>query len=255
MNKFFSGAIGVEIPLQANTTKYYFPYIPQLVDKRIKHIEFCSGDKINVTPNGLEITASVSKNIYMTIYDSNANREVITQLPVTELNHNGNRLFINKVIDMRRSFIEIDGLNPDLENKAVYMVLMYDESNTWDVVPKVNRTSILPLEILTTGTKTLFEKNAMFIDKKIQNLILTFPTVTPKGNDGFADDEFLDKFITLKTGSLEFFQNVPLYMFYQADLYYPLRLQNIMFDLQSSYITSVNNSGKSIFFNAVIDEN
>jgi len=128
----------------------------------------------------------------------------------------------------------------------------------WGIVNSTPRSIILPLEITLTGLKTYFRENMEFRDKKIENLLLSFPINTPSGNDGIALEFSKNKFITLSKNGLEFFQQVPLFVFYQLIVQYPLRLQNIQFDLQSSYIETLTTSEddlKTVFFNAIIDDN
>lgn len=254
MNKLFSGAIGVQIPLDINNRKYTLPFLPQLRGKRVKHIEFCRADDLSITPQGIDISTTF-ENVYLTLYDANSNKEVVSSLPVNILNSNGSRLFLNMVIDMERSFISIKDSNPDLAGKAFYLVFFYDEPFAWGQIPAQNRTLISSLELYISDKKTFFDENPILSNRKFQNLILSFPVISPKGRPGYESNDINDKFLTLKKNSLEFFKDVPLYLFYQANLYHPLRLQNISFDIQSSYIISKVTTGLTLFFNCIIDDN
>ena len=90
----------------------------------------------------------------------------------------------------------------------------------------------------------------------LQNIILSLPLVIPSGITGIDDDDLKTKFITLSKDNYDFFSDVPLYLFYQANQNFKLRLQNISFDFQKSYISNLGSGlGKGIFFNAIIDDN
>ena len=65
------------------------------------------------------------------------------------------------------------------------------------------------------------------------------------------------KFLTLQKNGLQFFSQVPLYIFYQADQNFQLRLQNIVFDFQNSFIETLSTTAddlKTVFFNVIIDD-
>jgi len=256
MNKLVSGAIGIEVKLTAGSSKIGFPDIIQLRGKRIKHIDVCTG--LYSTPSGSAICL-VTDQLFITLMEQNTQTELIKNLPLVELNQNGNRLFINKIVDMQRSYITFSShVDPaNLINKSVYFVFWYDEPAIWGTVQATNRTMILPLEITLTGLKTYFADNSELRNKRYQNLLLSFPAYTPSGNEGMNGNKY-NKFLTLQRNGLQFFSQVPIYLFYQADQNFLLRLQNIQFDLQNSYIETVStatNDLKTILFNGIIDDN
>ena len=262
MNKLISGAIGVEILLHTNMTKVFLPDVVDLRKKRIKHIEFCYGSNITRTlSGGVLVNPTVLDKCFLTLVEANTQVELIKSIPVKELNTNGNRLFINKMIDMQRSYIDLVGLTPfidDIDELSIYMLFWFDEPAIWGNIPVNNRTSIQPLEILLTGAKTYFLENINLRNKRFQNLLLSFPAISAQGNDCLGINHLPDKFITLQRNGLQFFHQVPLYIFYQNNLNYQLRLQNIQFDFQNSFIESIDvtvDDLKTVFFNAILDDN
>lgn len=259
MNKYVSGAIGVEVQLKSGVPRIYLPDVVDLRKKRIKHIDICTSTNIPKTPSGNNlVNLSVANYLFLTLVETNTQKELIRSLPVTELNTMGNRLFINKIVDLQRSYIDLSAVaDPSyITNKSIYLVFWYDEPSVWGIINANEKTAIQPFEITLTGLKTYFAENMNLNNKLYQNIILTMPAKTPTGKDGIVSNT--NKFITLRKNGLQFFMQVPLYMFYQANLNFPLRLQNIQFDMQNSFIetlTTTSNDLKTVFFNAIIDDN
>lgn len=252
--------MGVEIALRSGVSRINLPDVIDLRKKRIKHIEFCFIDNMPVTPSGHNIVSDATANsLYLTLTEANTQNELIRSLPVTDLNQSGNRLFINKIIDLQRSFIDLSGItNPaDVTNKSVYLVFMYDEPAVWGYVNSSERNIIQPFEITISGLKTYFTENRDLLNRRFDNILLSLPAVTPSGKSGIAQADIANKFLTLQRNGLQFFSQVPLYMFYQLNQNFQLRLQSIQFDFQNSYIeTLTTNAGdlKTIFFNGIIND-
>jgi hypothetical protein len=249
MNKMISGAYGVELTY-IGSNKIYFPDVAQLRNKRIKHIDFCTMSK---TPSGK--TCVGTTDTFLTVMELNTNKELIINLPISKLSVNGNRLFVNKIFDFQRSYIEYKG-SASIANKAFYAVIWYDEPAVWNIINETNqRTKILPLQIKIAGLKTHFAENLQFKNEKIVSLFLSIPSYTPEGSA--VCSLFTNKFITLAYKGLQYFHQVPLYLFDQSTNYYPIRMQGLVIDLQSSFIESLDTNVadlKVVFFNAVIDD-
>lgn len=261
MNKYFSGAYGFELKLDANTKKINFPDIPLLRDKRIKHIDILTYYNMQVTPTGNVLLDAGYHDCSLTIREQNTQRELIKSLPIINLNpflHKGARIFINKIIDQENCYIDYSKLNTAYLNKYLYVVVYFDYPEMWSVIRENNRSAILPFEIQLTGKKTYFSEIKELFQKSIQNIILSFPSITASGNLGLGYNKSKDKFLTLSYNNIEFISKFPLSLLYTLDFYFPLRFQNIKFDPQSSYIETVNtteNDLKTVFFNAIIDDN
>jgi len=254
-NKLVSGIYGMEIRVIGK--KILFPNTPHLENKRIKHIEFLKRSVLPKVPSGTETVDDIN-SMYITLVNRGTANQVIENLNVTSLNNKGDRMFINKVIDLQKSFIEYKGTENQI-NKSVFILFYYDEPAVWSAINVINqRTIVMSLELKLTGKKTYFAYNNDFLNKKILSLNLLFPAVSPLGNDCISSYNQNNKFITLVRNNLEFISNVPILIFYQKDLYYQIRLQGIKFDLQKSFIYSLTNTVddlKSVFFNVVIDDN
>jgi len=254
-NKLVSGMYGMEIPVVNN--KIIFPFTPHLRNKRIKHIEFMNYTIMPKSPTNITLVNDTT-NMFLTLVNYGTSIQIVEHLNVGTLNNNGDRLFINKVVDFERSFIEYKGTE-NIIGKSVFVVFYYDEPAVWSVINTINqRTIIRSLELVLTGKKTYFAYDQELIGKKVLSMLLLFPAVTPLGNAGLNSNYLNNKFITLSYNNVEFISNVPLQVFYQSLLYYQIRLQGIKFDLQKSFITSLTetvNDKKAVFFNLVIDDN
>lgn len=253
-NKLVSGAYGIEVPVTG--TKVFFPEIQQLRNKRIKHIDVFNSTLLPNAPSGATVMSDIENN-YITIRESNTSLELIQGLSMALLNQYGARLFINKIIDFQNSYFEYKGTE-SITNKSLYFVFWYDEPAAWSLVNGRGRTAIKSLQLTLNNTRTYFTENLDLKDRKIQNMYLMYPSYTPNGLSGLSSTKINNKFITLSRNNVEFFYRVPLRVFYQGSDYYPLRLQNIMFDFQSSYIetlTTTDNDLKTVFMNVIIDDN
>lgn len=259
MNKYVSGAISVEIELSPNKNKFFFPDVELLRNKRIKHIEFVS---IAKTPSGNTVNTLLLRKTFITLVEQNTQAELIQNLHVQALNYANNKLFIDKLVDFSKSYITVQGASSvDLTNKSLLFVVWFDEPDVWGVIPKQeNRVEISSFEIKLTGARTYFSENRDLRDKRFQNLLLEFPDYTPTGSAVINYDigSANNKFITLRRKNKEFFVNVPLVLFYQRISDFKLRLQNIQFDFETSYIDTLTTTAddlKTVFFNAIIDDN
>lgn len=251
MNKYISGAIAVEVPLSAGQIVFNFPDVPLLREKRIKHIEQVF---IAKSYSGKDIYSSA---VYLNLTEVNTQSEMVQNLNTNQLNVDGNRLYLNKMIDLQRSYISIP--TGGEANKVVLFVFWFDEPvNRAFVEETNNRTVISHLELKLTGSRTYFPENFKLRGKRIQQIYLQFPEISPNGNDGITSVVAENKFITLSRNNVEFFKNIPISIFYQSDKTFELRIQNIQFDFQNSYIDTLTTTAddlKTVFFNLIIDDN
>lgn len=242
MNKYISSAYCYTTNIKSHD-KQHLPDIAQLRDKRVKHIDI--------------IPTNDNYPIFITIREKNTQEEMIEALPTSLLNGKNERLFINKIIDMPKCYITTGEVG-SIEGQELKIIFYYDDYLfASKITPQKNKTQVIPLELKLTGKKTYFAENNLLKNKKYQNIILTYPYTTPKGNTGIAYELEPSASLTLSHRNNEFFKNIPLSVFYQSQTPYPLRLQNIEFDLTKSYIqtTDPQHIGKSVYFNCIIDDN
>lgn len=262
MNKLISGAYGFEIALN-NTNKIFLPDISILRNKRIKYIDVIDSF-LSHTANGNSII-NVNTPKYITLVEQNTQQEIIQNLPTTFLNPFksnitvSDRIFINKIIDFSKSYIDVSKTDPDLlAGKYIYIVVYFDEPRIWNVLLPNSRTRTYSLELNLEKEKNYFSENLNLFDKKYRHLQLSTPVTTPSGNEGIDRYYLKNKFITLSRDNIQFIHRVPLVLFQHPHFSENMRLQNVKVDLQHSYIETTTTTSvdlKSLFFNVVVDDN
>ena len=262
MQKFVSGAVGFYVPYTTER-KIYLPDILDLKGKRIKHID--------VVPLSLAVDETPlignysSYDFYLNLMEKNTNDYKIKDLPFSRLDisvNNGNKMFINKIVDFPNSYIEnLSSVVPSGE--GIFLVAWYDEPQIMEQVKLDGRTLYDSFECIAQAApngRFLFGENRTLYGRKFRNIIFPYfgvQTTTPKGN---TTPTLTDGYVTLQKNNLAYLRNVPLRCFYQLTDAYELRLQNITFDFTNSFVAVAPslvsaNVGKSFFFNVEIDDN
>lgn len=252
-NQLVSGAYGLEIVVSPGQQTIYFPDVAVLRGKRIKHIDLVND--ITNSKSGLPI-ANLGGTL--TLRTAQSQVDIIDKMNFVEIANSarkGNRIAFNHMFDFSKSYVHIPNNNL-VADAALYFVIWYDE-------PAVRRASAKPVneiqffEVQLKQNRTMFREENKLRGKRFRNILLSFPTVTPTGYAGISEASAKRMFITLQKGNFQFFQNVPLYLFYQYVLYEQLKLENITFDFTNSFIDIVNpvdaTDYKSVFFNVMIE--
>lgn len=249
-----SGAIALEIVIYPNQNRVYFPDNAVLRDKVIKHVDIC--DDINKSFSGMDIAYPES---FITFFEKKTQNRVLDAAPYSlfsTYNRNGNRLNLNHVFDLPMSYIDIKN-NLLTEPKSMLLVFWYDEKNVSSPINSKAQISVQNFELKLNQKRTYFSENNTLRNAKFRNILTSLTYKTAEGNPGVSEATFLKSFITLRRGNLQFFQNVPLYLFNQNGLAYWLQFENIRFDFTNSYVDVVNpqdSDFKSIFFNCIIED-
>lgn len=255
MNKFISGAHLISVQITGNSNYVQLPEIDFLKGKRVKHIDFV---KVAKTLDN-EDAVTETTGLFITIRETNTQQELIKELTCRALTDYNNRLYINKQIDFPRTYIRIADMT-GLVGKYIQLVVWFDYPENRRMIPLLrNRTEINHFELKLTGRKTYFNEKTDLIGKFYQNILLNFPGITPNGNEVFDSEYYVsDKYITLVWRGVEFFKRVPLFLFFQTENDYQLKLQNIRFEMENSFIESAltePDNLKTVFFNCIIDDN
>jgi len=259
MNKLVSGAIGFSMTLQQG--KNYLPDIEDLKNKRIKHIDFC--DEVGYDMNGT--ACSSSANGFLNIMEKNSQTFKIYNFSLSMIKlsvNNGNRPFINKIIDMPNSIIDWNGSN----NTTIYLVFWYDEPTVANNIPSAeDKTTYDAFEVISNASSNRrfeFDENRTLYGRMFRNLLFQVGNgTTPKGNTSVGITLAKSSFLTLQKGNFAFFRGVPVYTLSQNSQTWPLRMQNITFDFTNSYIEVSPSSsvtftpGVSYLIDVEVDDN
>lgn len=271
MNKLFSGAICIELALKP-AAKVYFSEIPQLIGKRVKHIDFLTSGDCTIGPEGNPVMTYLNKNnITATFVESYTKKELIKNVPLSVFNNNSNRLYLNKVLEIQSSYLDLSGV-PDkstITNTSLIVIFYYDEPRVWNFVDTHDLTSFDNFELKIAGRKTFLSTQLNLKDKKITSLTVPFVFAMPSGNSGLNYTRLKNKYITLVKNNHEYIKDFPVVLFTQIyNQYSKLRLQGITIDFENSYlidvdyadtytidgINQITDIGQSILFNAQINK-
>jgi hypothetical protein len=104
--------LNVQIIINSNSNKYYFPDIPQLREAKLQSISFYSNLVLTTDYNNVSLIDYNSdlKNAYLTLYSGN--KEAVQNLPLWKLCNVGNAGSVdglynldNIVVDFSKSFV------------------------------------------------------------------------------------------------------------------------------------------------------
>ena len=252
-----SNAKGFTIKVNAYS-KTYLPDILDLKDKTIKFIDIVSGSGvINKDLNENTISTNLL-GCYINVMEQGTQNLFIKGVSLNMLNpfyRRGERELINKKIDMINSYIE----NDTNTSKNIYVVVWWDDpdiSNGYNEIENENIDFVEVSQFDSLTNKCYFPDNRTLIGKQISffNFNLNGSFVTPTMNTNVDGSDMESCFVTLIKNNYKFVENVPLSLFTTYMMYNVVKLQNVVFDLQNSYISfpqsiASNINGKVFFVN------
>ena len=250
--QMISGAIGFEVVVNPGVRSIPFPDLAILRGKTTRMIDIC--DELSLSPTQLTPYAGETKLFLM---KNGTQKFFIDALPGEQLKtslRKGNRILISEVVDLPKSYILLPQNNADTP-RSLYFVFWYDEPAVLSPVTH-NRTDINSFEIEFRQRRNYFKENQTLRDRRFQNILLSFPTLTAENREGIAQDTAYKSYLTLQRHQLQFFQQVPLYLFDQTTHAYTLNFENIQFDFTNSFLEVISptaNDLKSVFFNCIIE--
>lgn len=234
----------------------YLPFVEYIDHKLIKYIDFCPTVQL---PDTTDAGCDVSSDMFITIFDERGTQELHRNLPLDRLNYIltlGVRQPIFNKINMTASYIDCQ--NSALVGRTVALVFWYDLPN----YSARNTTDTLLTDSISVPITNIIRYNQLpdidrLTGKRFRRILLGTPSTTPDLNNCLSLNEIVNCFLTLQKGSYKVLSNVPVYLLYQMAMLEKTEFQNIIFDLQSSYITiggagtanAADYIGKQVFFN------
>lgn len=262
-NVAISAGLGVSIPL-TGTGKIFFPELNDLKGRVIKYIDFYDVQgAYDVDYNYI----APSNDGSLSLMEYSTKNFPIKDVPLSVFSvarNTGKRFLINRVIDVRNSYIQINQVSGnnlflvfwyDLEESAETMlendVYAYDTFN----VIRMNRnsTGIIPF----SENRTLFGME--FGSLRFQfglNMNVVDPSV-PSEYSYIDSNTAKSIYITLQNGSFKFIRNVPLMLLgdYNYNNYNQLQLnrdginfKNVKFDFTNSFLQFPTQLDTRLFF-------
>lgn len=257
MNTKLSGAQLVLVPI-TNLGVNRFPIVENLRGRVIKFIDFYP---TNYLPDTSAAGCNSSQDLYITIRNEAGNTDLHFALPLVRLDYTqtlGNRTPIMSKINLQSTYIDCQ--NAALVGKTAAFVFWYDlpeysQRNTTDTLI----TDAISVPLTTATRYNVLPDSDRMTGKRFRRILLGAPTTTPDLQTGLGWSELENVYLTLRKGSYNIAENIPVYLLYQLQMLFKSDWQNIIFDFQSSYITiggagtipnvSTDYLGKSVFFN------
>ena len=235
MNKKLSGAQMVLVPIN-RLGQNKFPFVENIKRRYIKYIDFYPATYLP----GTSVAGTTSTtNMFVTIYNSVGNTQLMRDLPLERFNYKqtlGVRQQVGSYISLSDCYVNCQ--NQAMVGTMAAFIFWYDlpefsERNTTD------STCIDFVSIpLTNSTRyNLFPDDDKMVGKRFRRIYASAPSKTPDYRNGVESSELENLYLTLRKGSYNVLENVPVAMLNQLTMLEKSEFQNIIFDFNSSYIT------------------
>ncbi|MBO5368426.1 hypothetical protein J6A32_07350 [Methanocorpusculum sp.] len=258
MNTKLSGAQLVLVEIK-HMGRNYLPLVEYMRGRMVKFIDFCPTTYLP----GIAGQSGVSDtdDMYLTIMNEYGNTELHRSMPLVRFDYTatiGVRQPVCAKISMQTSFIDCQNANN--VGKVVALMFYYDlpeysSRNTTDAV----MTDAISIPLTTAIRYNQLPDTDRLTGKRFRRILLGTPSVTPDLQTGLNYSQLQNCFITLRKGTYNVVENMPVILLYQMEMLEKSEWANIIFDFQNSYITiggagtipnvEDNYIGKSIFFN------
>lgn len=257
MNTKLSGAQLVLVPI-TQMGRNYFPLVENLRGRVIKFIDFYPA---NYLPDTDAAGLAASADMFVTIKNDMGNTDIHCDLPLERFDY-AQTLGVRQPICSKISLPNCYVLCRDANNvgKTAAFLCWYDlpeysQRNTTDTLI----TDALTIPITTYVRYNQLPDSDRMTGKRFRRLLLGVPSVTPDQTTGMPQAQLSNIYLTLRKGSYNICENIPLPLLWQMQMLHKSEFQNIIFDLQSSYLTiggagtipnvQTDYVGKSVFLN------
>lgn len=256
MNPKLSGAQMVLVPI-TKLGDNKFPWVENIRNRFIKFLDFYGSEYL---PGTDAAGLTTTDDMYITIANEAGNTQIIRNLPLARLDYTktlGVRQPIASKICM--SDCSVVCQNPDAIGKVAAFIFWYDlpdysRANSTDTLI----TDSVSVPLTTSARYNLFPDIDRFTGKRFRRILFSEQLVTPDLLEGLAGDALKNIYLTLRKGTYNVLENVPVMLLYQLAMIQKTEFANIIFDFHSSYLTIGGAGtipdveeyiGKSVFFN------
>ena len=257
MNTKLSGAQLVLVEIQ-RVGRNYLPLVENIRGRMIKYIDFCEADYLP----GTDVRGVTSPDdLYFTIMNEMGNTELHRDMPMVRFDYVqtlGVRQPVCAKINLTSSFIT----NNEAANVGKMVALMfyydlpeYSARNSTDNVV----TDAISIPLTTAVRYNQLPDTDRLTGKRFRRMLLGTPTTTPDLQTGLDANKMANCYLTLRKGTYNVVENMPLPILYQMAMLEKSEWANIIFDFQNSYITiggagtipnvSTDYIGKNVFIN------
>lgn len=260
-NKKLSGAKAVFVPIQ-KAGKNYLPFIEDLRDRYVKYIDFYP---CTYLPDTDATGCSTSQDLFLTLTTKQGNEYLINAMPMQRFDYTqttGLRQAVGAKVSMQASFIDCQ--NASMVGTTAMLIFWYD-------LPEYSRanksevtiTDSLTIPLTTAVRHNIFPDEERMAGKRFRRILLGTPTTTPDFASGLDLQKLANIYVTLRKGTYNVVENLPVVYLYQLQAYEKAEFANIVFDFLNSYLTiggantipnvSTDYIGKAVFINLVYE--
>lgn len=261
MNTKLSGAKLVLVKIE-RVGRNYLPLVEFLHNRIIKFIDYCPTQYLPGIKGQVGVNDDFPYTMFLTLMNEYGTDEIQREMTLAQYCYTANggvRRPIGAKISLQNSFI--NNTQQSYVGKYIALMFYYD-------LPEYsarNRSEKLVIDSVSIPLKTpdrynVFPDEDRFVGKRFRWIGAATPSITPDGIPGIADQSKIQNlFITLRKGSYNVVENMPLLLFYQYLYLERLEWANIIFDFQNSFITiggdgtipnvDTDYIGKSVFLN------
>ena len=234
MNKKLSGAQLVLVPI-VRVGQNKFPFVENIKRRYIKYIDFYPATYLPGTPDtGTTSTA----DMFVTIYNSVGNTQIIRDLPLERFNYKqtlGIRQQIGSYISLSDCYVNcLDAANVGTVAAFIfwYDLPEFSERNTTDNTCM----DFVSIPVTNPTRYNMFPDEDKLVGKRFRRILSSAPTTTPDYKNSLTAAQLENVYLTLRKGSYNVLENVPVAMLNQLQMLEKSEFQNIIFDFNSSYI-------------------
>lgn len=259
MNKKLSGAQLIVVPI-TQVGENRFPYVENIAKRYVKYIDFC---RVSSLPDSTGMVIQTAENMYMTIANEYGNTKIIDGMPLNRFDYfglsSGVRQAIGSKISMQDCYIY--NTDPSYVGANVPLMVYYDlEEFSRRNMSDKTIVDFVTVPITTVQRYNKFPDSDRMATKRFRRILCdplckVAPDFSPLVTDNIVATNI---FITLRKGSYNVVENMPLSLLWQSAMLEKTEWANIIFDFNSSYITiggagtvlyPENYLGKSVFLN------
>ena len=239
--------------------KNYLPLVENLRGRMIKYIDFCETTYLPGIANAVGLSST--QDMYFTIMNEYGNEELHREMPLERFDYIqtlGVRQPVCAKVSLQNSYIDCQDAN-NIGKVAAFMFYYdlpeYSARNSTDAVV----TDAISVPLTTSIRYNQLPDTDRLTGKRFRKILLGIPSVTPDLQLGLPQSRLANCYLTLRKGTYNIIENMPLLLLYQLQMLEKTEWANIIFDFQNSYITiggagtipnvSTDYIGKSVFFN------
>lgn len=259
MNNKLSGAKLVLVEIK-RVGRNYIPLVEFLHNRVIKYIDFCPTYYLPGIAGEVGLNYyNQESNMYLTLMNEYGTEEIHREVPLVRYDYMrtmGIRQPIGTKISLQNSFIDCQ--SEDAVGKVVALMFYYDLPE----YSSKNSTNRLITDAISVPLTTYVRYNQLpdvdrLRGKRFRWIGVDLVNVTP--DQQTCVNNFDNLFITLRNGTYNIVEDMPLHLFWQLFFLERLEWANIVFDFQNSFITiggagtipnvETDYIGKSVFLN------